>query len=191
MDYVNATDWNALREEYNALKERMDNAPMIRWSVYRLQGYEIQGSQGVYLVFDNDAEMLDDLCDYIISKEKLLEESLVILKEAVHPDGRRRVVGGNKYDNNGVLIRYPHDPIYTVSNIEGYLKQKHKMILQPIESVDMHSEKVTPEAKAYSKGSVVYLFPGDAEDNEDGEDAEEETDEKGCEDDDIDIYYIK
>lgn len=190
MDYVDASHWNALREEYNALKERIDKAPMLRWSVYRLEGYEIQGSQGIYLVFDHDEELLDELCDYIISKEKLLEESLIVLKEIVFADGRRRVVGGNRYDNNGVLIRYPHDPIYSVSNIEGYLKQKHKMILQPIESINMHSEKETPEAKAYKKGRILYLFPGDAEDDE------EETDEKECEDeevedDEVDIHYIK
>ena len=198
MDFVDASHWNTLREEYNALKERIDKAPMLRWSVYRLAEYEIQGSQGVYLVFDHDEELLDELCDYIISKESLLEQSLIVLKEIVFADGSRRVVGGNRYDNNGVLNRYPHDPIYDVTNIEGYLKQKHKMILQPIESIDMHCEKEIPEAKAYRKGEIFYLFPGDEEEEyrDDGEESDRDAcegkyaDEGENEDGKVDIRYV-
>lgn len=198
MEAVDATHWNALHKEFLELKERMDKSPMIRWSVYQMQSYEIQGSQGVYLILKGDKETLDDLCDYIISKEKLLINTCVILKEYVYPDGRRKVVGGSIHDNNGMHLRNSTDPIYNISAIEGYLKQKNKMILRPIQSIDMYCEKYTPDAKADTKRSAVYLFPGDEEEADDDYEKDEDKDEKegsdsesdGEEEEDM-IKYVK
>jgi hypothetical protein len=175
METVDATTWNALQEEYRALKERIDKAPMVRWSVYRLQEYEIQGSQGSYLLLEKDEGNFIDLCDYIISKEELLEGAIVLLKEYVYADGTRRVVGGERYDNNGVVLRHASDPIYNYSKIEGYLKQKNKMVLRPIKAIDMHCEKETPEARADISRPDIYLFEGDGE--EEGEEEGEKMDE--------------
>jgi hypothetical protein len=191
METIDAITWNALQVEYRMLKERIDKAPMIRWSLYCLGQYEIQGSQGSYLLFEKDDENFIDLCDYIISKEELLEGALVILKEYVYADGTRKVIGGEMYDNNGVLLRHPSDPIYSYSKIEGYLKQKNKMVLRPIKAIDMHCEDSTPEARADISRPDIYLFEGDCEDDNEKEDdeGEEKVEEEFDHEMNI-IYYL-
>lgn len=178
---VSSDEWNALKAEFLTLKERINKSPMIRWSIYELHLHEIQGAQATHFMFHQDFESLDDLSEYVLTNETMMEEAILVLKEYVYADGIRRYVGGTKLDNYSTVIRHPSSHVYNGKEIDGFVKQKNKMRFIHIKEFDTEPEEDHAIAIIGDESQNFSLFPEEDEGDEEADEEEVEEEEEDTE----------